>query len=139
MPRPPLLTSDTPDTWYRYRDRRVFLADVIDAQTSDSMSVGFARYDAGAVNPWTMQYDEVLIVTRGVFSVRTAEGTTTARAGQGIFLTAGTELEYVGEEDGTEVVYVSYPRWMDATQASETAHLLDEFQPVDADELARTA
>jgi hypothetical protein len=56
-----------------------------------------------------MQYDEALIVTKGAFSVRTPEGEVTARPGEVIFLTAGTELEYRGEADCTEVVYVSYP------------------------------
>lgn len=123
------LTSADPLTWYRYRDEPIVLADAVDASSSDSMSVGFARYDAGAVNPWTVQYDEALIVTRGRFSVRTADRTVTADPGEVIFLTAGTELEYVGEVDDTEVVYVSYPHWMGAVQRSATAHLLEHFQP----------
>lgn len=131
MSAPHAHTSDEPTTWYQYRDRSVFLADVVDPSDSQSMSVGFARYGAGAVNPWTVQYDEALIVTRGRFSVRTAEGTVTAGPGEVIFLHAGTELEYVGEEDDTELVYVSYPHWMEATQRSATAHLLDAFHPVE--------
>lgn len=130
MADPRLFRSSDPTTWYRYRDEQVLLADVVDSSNGDTMSVGFARYDAGAVNPWKVQYDEALIVTKGAFTVRTADGEVTAVAGEVIFLTAGTELEYRGEQDGTELVYVSYPHWMDAVQRSETAHLLDAFQPV---------
>jgi ethanolamine utilization protein EutQ len=137
MTAPRLVTSDEPTTWYQHRDQRLFLADVVDPTVSDTMSVGFARYDAGAANTWTMQYDEALIVTKGAFSVRTAEGEVTARPGEVIFLTAGTELEYRGEADGTEVVYVSYPHWMEATQRSETADLLGEFHPVESATLDR--
>lgn len=131
-------TSADPSTWYQYRDARVFLADVVDPSISQHMSIGFARYDAGAVNRWTVQYDETLIVTRGRFSVRTAERTVTADAGEVIFLGAGTELEYVGETDGTELVYVSYPHWMEATERSATAHLLEAFHPVEAAVAARS-
>jgi hypothetical protein len=50
MTAPRLVTSDEPTTWYQHRDQRLFLADVVDPTVSDTMSVGFARYDAGAAN-----------------------------------------------------------------------------------------
>jgi ethanolamine utilization protein EutQ len=63
-------------------------------------------------------------------TIRTAEGATTAKAGEIIFLTKGTALAYEAAEDDTEVVYVSYPHWMDAQQRSEHARLLDSYHPV---------
>jgi ethanolamine utilization protein EutQ len=74
--------------------------------------------------------DEALIVTKGAFTVRSAEGVKTAQAGEVIFLAAGTKVVYEGAEDGTEVVYVSYPHWMIAQRNSEHADLLDTFHPV---------
>ncbi len=115
--------------WYQRGDRRIFVGDVIDEKNSDTMSVGFCRYQKGESNEWIVTYDEVLIVTKGVFSVSSEGGTKTANAGEIIFLTKGTKVIYQGEEDDTEVVYVSYPHWMEAQRNSEHADLLDEFHP----------
>lgn len=51
--------------------------------------------------------DEALIVTRGVLTVRSDEGATTAKAGQVIFLTRGTNVAHEAAEDDTEFVYVT--------------------------------
>ncbi|MGH8488634.1 MAG: hypothetical protein ACREXS_07190 [Gammaproteobacteria bacterium] len=45
-------------------------------------------------------------------------------------LTKGTKVTYEGAENGTEVVYVTYPHWMKAQQESQHADLLDTFQSV---------
>ncbi len=124
------LTVETPTTWYQAGDRKVFIADVLDSSSSASMSVGFARYDKGATNEWVVTYDEALIVTKGAFTVHSADGAITAKPGEVIFLTAGTKVVYQGEEDGTEVVYVTYPHWWDTQRESEHAHLLAAFRHV---------
>jgi ethanolamine utilization protein EutQ len=111
-------TIHEPTAWYQAGDRQIFLADVIDASNSDTMSVGFARYDKGEFNEWIVTYDEVLIVTKGIFTVRSADVAVTAKAGEVIFLTKGTQVVYQGEEDNTEVIYVSYPHWFDAQRNS---------------------
>jgi ketosteroid isomerase-like protein len=73
---------------------------------------------------------EALIITRGAFTVTSADGVeTTARAGEVIFLRAGTPGVYSAKEEGAEVVYVTYPHWMQAHEASEHAPFLDSFQP----------
>lgn len=120
--------------WHQAGDRRVFLSDVVDASNSATLSVGFARYDKGATNAWTVTHEEALIVTKGVFTVRSAEGTQTASAGEVIFLTRGTKVVYQGDEDDTRIVYVTYPHWFDAQRNSEHAALLDEFHPVEGGE-----
>jgi ethanolamine utilization protein EutQ len=125
-----LFTPADVKTWHRSGERRIFLADVLDAANSDSMSVGFARYASGESNDWVVTYDEALVVTRGTYSVTSADGVkTTAKAGELIFLRKGTELTYSAEEDGADVVYVTYPHWVEAQRRSEHAHLLDTFQP----------
>lgn len=115
--------------WYQRGDRQILLGDVLDEKSSDTMSVGYCRYEKGESNEWTVTYDEALIVTKGAFIVRSADGVKTAKAGEVIFLTAGTAVAYEGAEDGTEVVYVTYPHWMAAQRDSEHAALLDEFHP----------
>ncbi|WP_116952798.1 cupin [Jiangella endophytica] len=115
--------------WYRRFDQDLRLADAIDQRHDAAMTVGFARYGAGESNPWTVSYDEALIVTRGRFSVESGGAVTTATAGQVIYLRAGTDLVYRADEE-SEVVYVSHPHWMAATESSPHAGRLAEFQPV---------
>ncbi len=117
--------------FFRYADRDIFVGDVLDASNSDSMSVGFYRNRTkGERNEWIVTYDEALVVTKGALTVRSAEGSTTARAGEVIFLTKGARVAYEAAEDDTEVVYVTYPHWLEAHGKSEHAHLLDAYQPV---------
>ncbi len=117
--------------FYQYADREIFVGDVLDSSNSDSMSVGFYRNKKkGEKNEWVVTYDEALIVTKGALTIRFADGAKTARAGEVIFLTKGTEIASEAGEDDTEVVYVSYPHWMDAQKTSKHAHLLDSYHPV---------
>ena len=125
-----LWTADDVETWYRSGDRKIFLGHVLDPSNSESMSVGFARYAPGESNEWVVTYDEALIVTKGAFTVRSADGVeTTARAGELIFLHAGTSVVYSAPDEGAEIVYVTYPHWIQAQTASEHAALIDTFQP----------
>ena len=125
-----LFTTEDVDTWYRPGDIKMLLGDVLDPSNSKSMSVGFAHYAPGASNEWVVTYDEALIITRGAFTVTSADGVeTTARAGEVIFLRAGTPVVYSAKEEGAEVVYVTYPHWAEAHAASEYAPFLDAFQP----------
>jgi ethanolamine utilization protein EutQ len=123
-------TSDDAE-FFQYADRQIFVGDVLDSSNSTSMSAGFYRNKRkGEKNEWIVTYDEVLIVTKGALTIRSADGATTAKAGEIIVLTKGTELAYEAAEDDTEVVYVTYPHWMDAQTKSEHAHLLDSYHPV---------
>jgi ethanolamine utilization protein EutQ len=117
--------------WYQYRDRQIFVGDVLDSSNSETMSVGFYRNRTkGDRNEWVVTYDEALIVTRGALTVCSAEGAKTAKAGEVIFLTKGTKVAYEAAEDDTEVVYVTYPHWMDTHLRSEHAALLDSYHPL---------
>lgn len=118
-------------TWYQSQNDPIFLADVVDQSSSKSMTAGFARYKKGARNDWVVMYDEVLIVTKGRYGVITEDGPVIASPGEIIFLTKGTKLTYVAEEE-SEVVYVSYPHWAVAQSESENAHFMDTFHPVDS-------
>ncbi len=124
-----LFNTRVPKEWYQPGKKPIFLADVLDDSSGAPMSVGFAQYAAGASNEWTLTYDEVLVITKGVFTVLSASGATTARAGEAIFLPRGTALTYRADE-AAELVYVTYPHWAAATRQSEHAAALDEFHPV---------
>lgn len=126
-----LVTSSMPDTWFQAQESPIYLTDVLDGSNGVAMTVGFARYGKGSSNAWTVTYDEALVITQGTFSVDTADGTTTASAGQIIYLEAGTELVYRADED-CELAFVTYPHWQQATQESEFASRLDDFHPVPA-------
>ena len=117
--------------FYQYLDREIFVGDVLDSSNSDTMSVGFYRNKKkGERNEWVVTYDEALIVTKGALTIRFGDSAKTAKAGEVIFLTKGTQIAYEAGEDDTEVVYVSYPHWMDAQKKSKHAHLLDSYHPV---------
>ena len=125
-----LFASDDVTAWIKARGREIYLGDVLDATNSDAMGVGFARYAPGESNHWVVTYDEVLVVTRGGFSVTSADGQkTTAKEGELIFLPKNTNLLYSAEESGAELVYVMYPHWTNTQLASEHADLLETFQP----------
>jgi ethanolamine utilization protein EutQ len=120
--------------FFQYADRQIFVGDVLHAANSDSMSVGFYRNRTrGERNEWVVTYDEALVITKGALTVRSEEGATTARAGEVIFLTKGTRVAYEAAEDDTEVVYVTYPHWLEAHGQSEHAHLLDAYRPLNND------
>ena len=57
---------------------------------------GFARMTRAEI-PWTVQYDEVILVLEGQLTVRTAEGDLTAGPQECIWLPNGTELTYIAE------------------------------------------
>ena len=78
------------------------------------LGTGFGRFTKAEI-PWTVQYDEVLLVLEGSITVRTAEGDLTAGPLDCIWLCAGTELTYLS--DNALVFYAIEP----ATWAKETS------------------
>ncbi|MCE7001299.1 cupin [Kibdelosporangium philippinense] len=119
---------DSAQGWVQRLDQQIFLADVLNQDSGVQMSVGFGRYAKGESNPWKVSYDEVLIVTKGSFTVNGPDGDVTAGVGEVIYLCAGTDLVYSAPED-TEMVYVTYPHWLAATQESAEADRLKEWHP----------
>lgn len=109
MPATAYTISDAPFEKF-VPDSEVYLGDVVDRSHGHSMSVGWARYAAGASNDWTLTYDEALVVTKGTFTVRTPEGDSTAREGEVIFIAEGTPVTYHADTDA-ELVYVAHPHW----------------------------
>lgn len=70
------------------------------------LGTGFVRLSNAEI-PWTVTYDEVVMVLEGSFTVRTKEGDLTAGPCDCIWLPKGTELTYIAEE--TLVFYAIQP------------------------------
>jgi ethanolamine utilization protein EutQ len=103
------LTAEHVATWYQQHEVEMVVGDALDPAGSAPLVIGFARYRKGATNQiTTLPYDEALIITRGVLTVRRADGVATAKAGEVIFHRAGATVVYQADED-TELVYVCYP------------------------------
>lgn len=89
----------------------IFVSDLIDQEGAPEakMTVGYARVGKGEELEISFPYDEVLILTRGSYTVRTASGEEyNARAGEVIYLPGGSVNSSAAEED-CEMVYVAAP------------------------------
>ena len=124
------LTIDDTRTWFQASDRQVFIGDVLDLATSATTRVRFARYGKGAVHEWMVTVDETLIVTKGSLLVRSDGSVQIARAGEVISLAKGTRVVYRGEEDDTEVVFVSYAPQFDVPRQPLRVSAPDEPRPI---------
>ena len=102
------LRIDDTRAWFLAGDHDVMVGDVLDLATTAAMRVRFGRYARGAQHEWVVTHEETMIVTRGVLRVRFDGGEQVARAGEVIALSTGTRVVYRGEEDGTEVVFVTH-------------------------------
>jgi ethanolamine utilization protein EutQ len=130
------LTADDVATWYQQDEAEMVVGDALDPARSAPLVIGFARYRKGATNQLaTLPYDEALIITRGVFTVRRPDGVATARAGEVIFHRAGATVVYQADEDA-EMVYVSHPA-LAMERAGEEAG--GGFHPADDGLAARLA
>lgn len=117
------LTSLDAETWSKVGDHQIFVSDIIDQANSPDakMTVGFARIARGDPLEISFPYDEVLIVTKGVYTVHTEQGEAlTVRAGEVIYLPARSSNTFVAEED-TEMVYVASPPSVYADHVAESA------------------
>lgn len=121
-----LTTEDAP-AWSRVGDRDVFVSDIVDLATvpDAKMTVGFARVGKGEAMDISFPYDEVLIITKGSYTVRTEAGEVkTAGPGQVIYLPAGSANSALAEDD-TEMVYVANPPSVYADHVAESAAAAD--------------
>jgi len=115
------LTIDDTPAWFLAGDDDVMVGDVLDLAPTQGLRVRFGRYDQGAEHEWIVTYDETLIITKGTLLVRFAGGSQLARAGEVVALSKGTRVVYRGEENGTEVVFVTHSHWTDPLRAPHAA------------------
>jgi ethanolamine utilization protein EutQ (cupin superfamily) len=111
------LTIDDTRSWFLAGDHDVMVGDVLDLATTSAMRVRFGRYTKGAQHEWIVAHEETLIVTKGTLRVRFDGGEQVVHGGEVVALSKGTRVVYRGEEDGTEVVFVTH------------AHLTDSQRP----------
>lgn len=105
-----LAISDV-EVWSQVSARQVFVSDIIDqgSEPDAKMTVGFARVGRGESMAISFPYDEVLVVTKGAYTVVPEHGNAlTARAGEVIYLPGGSTNNAHADED-TEMVYVAGP------------------------------
>lgn len=112
------LTIDDTRAWFLAGDDDVMVGDVLDLAMTPGLHVRFGRYNEGAEHEWIVTHDETLIVTNGILLVRFEGGHQIARAGEVVALSRGTRVVYRGEEDGTEVVFVTHAHWTDMRRST---------------------
>ena len=124
------LTIDDTRAWFQAGEREVFIGDVLDVITTPTTRIRFSRYGKGAAHEWMVTVDETLVVTKGALTVRSAAGTQTARVGEVISLAKGTRVVFTGEEEDTEVVFVTHMHWADAQREPSQIGLVEDSRPV---------
>jgi len=82
------------------------IAEVTGTQEGTVLGTGFARFVKASI-PWTVQYDEVLLVIEGSVTVRTRTGDIEAGPLDCVWLPKGTELQY--ESERALVFYAIHP------------------------------
>lgn len=82
------------------------VAQLCGADDGSQLGVGLVRITNASI-PWTIKYDEFVLVLEGRFSVKTETDDFTANEMEAIWLPAGTKLTYVG--DNALLLYAIHP------------------------------
>lgn len=89
------------------------VAVVSSAEDATQLGTGFARFKDANI-PWTIQYDEVILVVEGTLTIETETGKLTANAKDCIWLPKGTKLIYTSQD--ALVFYAIHPNnWAEAS------------------------
>ena len=82
------------------------VAQLCGADDGSKLGVGLVKLTSAEI-PWTIKYDEFILVLEGVLTVTTEAGELTASAMQAIWLPAGTKLTY--KSDNAYLLYAIHP------------------------------
>ncbi len=82
------------------------VAEVTGSSDNTALGTGFGRFKNAEI-PWTVKYDEVLLVIEGSVTVRTASGDLEAGPCDCVWLPRGTDLTYISES--ALVFYAIHP------------------------------
>lgn len=82
------------------------IAVVTGSEDMTELGTGLARFTEASI-PWTVRYDEVLLVLEGRVTVRTKAGDLDAGPKDFLWLPKGTELTYIAED--ALVFYAIHP------------------------------
>ena len=103
---------------FEYGDQAQVAA-LVGAEDGSKLGVGLVRMTQAEI-PWTIKYDEFVLVLEGTFTVTTESGDLTARAMEAIWLPAGTSLTYRG--DKVLLLYAIHPTdWSSQDHSGEAA------------------
>ena len=75
-------------------------------EDGSKLGAGLVRLTEAKI-PWTVKYDEIILVLEGTFTVRTEDDVLTAGPLDSIWLPAGTKLTY--ESDEALLFYAIHP------------------------------
>lgn len=90
------------------------VAEITGTGDGTALGTGMVRMTDAEI-PWTIKYDEVILILEGRLEIDTAAGTLTANAMEAIWLPAGTELVYRAES--ALMFYAIQPaNWAEAAQ-----------------------
>jgi ethanolamine utilization protein EutQ (cupin superfamily) len=121
------LAASRIEIWSQIGDQEIFVSDVIDQASAPEakMTVGFARVRKGESLEISFPYDEVLVITKGAYTVRAATGKSiTAHAGEVIYLPAKS-VNSSHAKRNTEMVYIANPPSVYADHVAASADVLD--------------
>ena len=90
---------------FAYGDQAA-IAEITGSNDHTMLGAGLARFTNAAI-PWTVRYDEVLLVLEGRVIVRTTDGDLEAGPKDCIWLPKGTDLTYIA--DNALVFYAIHP------------------------------
>ena len=82
------------------------VSEVTGAQSGTELGTGFVRFRNARI-PWTVQYDEVLLVIEGSVTIHIEDELIEAKAKDAVWLPKGTKLTYVSES--ALVFYAIHP------------------------------
>lgn len=89
------------------------VAPVIGSDDGTELGAGFGRM-INAVVPWTVKYDEIILVVEGEVTIETASGSLVAGPKDCVWLPKGTELVYRAED--ALLFFAIHPaNWAEAT------------------------
>ncbi|MEM1300825.1 MAG: ethanolamine utilization protein EutQ [Pseudomonadota bacterium] len=90
------------------------VAVVCGPEDGTQLGAGYVRMQNAEI-PWTIKYDEVVLVVEGSLTIRTPAGDQAAGAGETIWLPKGTELTYISES--ALLFYAIHPaNWAQSAQ-----------------------
>lgn len=104
-PRISRLADQTFTPRFAYGDQAQ-LTEVCGSGDGTTLGTGYVRMKKASI-PWTIKYDEVLLVLEGTVTVSTPEGDLTANPMDSIWLPSGTKLVYRAED--ALVFYAIHP------------------------------
>lgn len=113
-------------------EQDIRFGDLLDESAGARVDVTFIRWGAGEEGPFPdpLPYDEVFVVTRGSYGVRTDDEEVVAGPGEVIYLREGTTGVYFADEDA-EVVAITSPPYRQALRDAGHADDLDLLHEVE--------